>query len=412
MTQVKERTGEVHTLEPPIHPLEPLSKAEVATAVDAIRQDPRTTPTTRFVSVMLNEPPKYVVVNYEPGDRIEREAFVVLLDNATGQCVEAIASLTEHAVTSWRPLDGVQPAIMLDEFVECEEAVKRSPEFLEALRKRGVDDVDLVMVDPWSAGAYGVEPEDDKGRRLSRALAWVRSDPTDNGYARPLEGVIAVVDLNKMEVLRVEDYGVIPLAPEPGNWTRTHITETRTDSRPLEIVQREGPSFTVNGHEIRWQKWRFRIGFTPREGLVLYTVGYEDQGRLRPVLYRASLSDMVVPYGDPGESSFRKNAFDIGEYGIGQLSNPLKLGCDCLGEIRYFDAHMVDSRGGLGHYRKRRVPARRGQRHSGGSTPTGARRRSRSGAPGGSLCRSSRRSATTSTPSTGTSTRTARWSWR
>ena len=100
---------------------------------------------------------------------------MILLDNATGQCVETIVSLTEHAVTSWRPLDGVQPAIMLDDVVECEEAVKRSPEFLEALRKRGVDDVDLVMVDPWSAGAYGIEPEDDKGRRLSRALAWVRS---------------------------------------------------------------------------------------------------------------------------------------------------------------------------------------------------------------------------------------------
>ena len=347
MTQVKERAEEVHTLEPPAHPLEPLSKAEVAAAVEAVRQDRRATPTTRFVSVMLNEPPKHAVVNYEPGARIEREAFVVLLDNATGQCVEAIVSLTGHVVTSWRLLEGVQPAIMLDEFVECEEAVKRSPEFLEALRKRGVDDVDLVMVDPWSAGAYGVEPEDDKGRRLTRALAWVRSDPTDNGYARPLEGVIVVVDLNRMEVLRVEDYGVVPLAPEPGNWTRTHIMETRTDSRPLEVIQRDGPSFTVNGHEIRWQKWRFRIGFTPREGLVLYTVGYEDQGRLRPVLYRASLSDMVVPYGDPGESSFRKNAFDIGEYGIGQLANPLKLGCDCLGEIRYFDAHMVDSRGGL-----------------------------------------------------------------
>ena len=345
MTQTKEREIQVQAPEPQVHPLEPLSKAEVEAVVEVVKRDTRTTGTSRFVSIMLNEPAKDAVVNYEPGYQVEREAFVVLLDNATGQCVEAVVSLTRQAVASWRPQDGVQPAIMLDEFVECEEAVKRSPEFLEALRKRGVDDVDLVMVDPWSAGSYGVEPEDDKGRRLSRALAWVRSEPTDNGYARPLEGVIAVVDLNRMEVLRVEDYGVVPLAPEPGNWTRSHITETRTDSKPLEIIQSEGPSFTVNGHEIRWQKWSFRIGFTPREGLVLYTVGYEDQGRVRPILYRASLSDMVVPYGDPGESSFRKNAFDIGEYGIGQLANPLKLGCDCLGEIRYFDAHMVDSRG-------------------------------------------------------------------
>ena len=94
-----------------------------------------------------------------------------------------MVSLTQSAITSWGSLEGVQPAIMLDEFVECEEAVKRSPEFLEALRKRGVTDVDLVMVDPWSMGAYGVEPEEDKSKRLARALTWVRSAPTDNGYA-------------------------------------------------------------------------------------------------------------------------------------------------------------------------------------------------------------------------------------
>ena len=345
MVQTIERKPEPQSKESPIHPLEPLSKEEVQAAVAIVRADPRMTPTTRFVGVTLHEPPKEEVLQYAPGRPAERQAAVILLDSKTGVCAETAVSLTRQTIASWRLMQGVQPAIMLDEFVECEEAVKRSPEFLEALRKRGIQDVDLVMVDPWSAGSYGIEPEDDKGRRLSRALSFVRSEPNDNGYARPLEGVIAVVDLNKMEVLRVEDYGVVPLPPEPGNWTRNYITNTRNDSKPLEIIQREGPSFSVDGHEIQWQKWRFRIGFTPREGLVLYTVGYEDNGKLRPVLYRASLSDMIVPYGDPSEASFRKNAFDIGEYGIGQLSNPLKLGCDCLGEIRYFDAHMVNSKG-------------------------------------------------------------------
>jgi primary-amine oxidase len=54
---------------------------------------------------------------------------------------------------------------------------------------------------------------------------------------------------------------------------------------------------------------------------------------------------MVVPYGDPAEKDFRKNAFDIGEYGIGLFANSLERGCDCLGTIRYFDAQMNDSRG-------------------------------------------------------------------
>lgn len=330
-----------------LHPLEPLTGSEVEAAIEIVKADARGTDACRFVGVTLHEPPKETLLNGPAGNDVPREAFVILLDNAERQCIEVVVSLSESSVSSWRARKGVQPAIMLDEFVDCENTVKQSPEFVEALRKRGVDDVDLVMVDPWSFGSYGVETEDDDGRRLSRALAWVRSEPTDNGYARPLEGVVVIVDLNLMEVLRVEDYGVVPLPPEPGNWSRRYITDTRTDLKALEVVQEQGPSFTVEGHEISWQKWRFRIGFTPREGLVLHSVRYEDDGRMRPILYRASVCDMVVPYGDPSESSYRKNAFDIGEYGIGQLANPLTLGCDCLGHIKYFNAHMTDSRGKL-----------------------------------------------------------------
>jgi primary-amine oxidase len=52
-----------------------------------------------------------------------------------------------------------------------------------------------------------------------------------------------------------------------------------------------------------------------------------------------------VPYGDPNPTHWRKNAFDEGEYGIGMLANALELGCDCLGEIRYFDAVVADAAG-------------------------------------------------------------------
>ena len=62
-----------------------------------------------------------------------------------------------------------------------------------------------------------------------------------------------------------------------------------------------------------------RVGFNPREGLVLNTVKYDD----RPVLYRASIAEMLVPYADPKQSAYRKNAFDLGEYGVGMMANPL-----------------------------------------------------------------------------------------
>jgi primary-amine oxidase len=328
------------------HPLEPLTAEEVQSAAQICRTDGKLGPEFRFVTIALHEPAKEQVLAYKPGQKVPRQAFAILLNRVTGRGHEAVVDLVHEKVISMVELpDGVQPGITLDEFLECEEAVKRSPEFLAALKKRGVSDVSLVMVDPWSAGVYGTEIKEDEGKRLSRALCWVRSDPTDNGYARPIDGLIAVVDLHQQKVVRIEDYGVIPLPAESSNWTRSYIKETRTDIKPLEVTQAEGPSFQVEGNEVSWQKWNFRIGFTPREGLVLHTINYTDAGKVRPVMYRASIAEMVVPYGDPQELYFRKNAFDLGEYGLGQLANSLTLGCDCLGFIRYFDAHMNNTQG-------------------------------------------------------------------
>jgi primary-amine oxidase len=197
------------------------------------------------------------------------------------------------------------------------------------------------MVDAWSAGHYGNEPPEDKGKRLVRALCWVRADPADNGFAHPIENIVAVVDLNRKELVRLEDYGVVPIPSRPGHWARAFHKETRQGLKPLEVVQPDGPSFAVRGHEVAWQNWTFRAGFNPREGLVLHTLAYEG----RPVLYRASIAEMIVPYADPKASAYHKNVFDLGEYGLGMTANSLEIGCDCLGTIRYFDGHMADSRG-------------------------------------------------------------------
>jgi len=324
------------------HPLDPLTVDEIAAAVDIVRTERQLSARVRFVSVTLHEPAKAVVLAYPSVGAVDREAFAILLDNEAGQTYEAVISLSRRTVLSWEHVPNVQPAIMLDEFLECEQACKASPQWQAAMRKRGITNFDLCMVDPWSAGNFGLEAE--TGRRLSRALTWVRSRPDDNGYARPVENVITVADLHAMEVIAVEDFGVVPLPPEEANYS-AEIVGARTDLKPIEIHQPEGPSFAVDGHDVRWQKWHFRVGFTPREGLVLHTISYADQGRERPIIYRASLADMLVPYGDPRPAYFRRNAFDVGEYGIGMLANSLEQGCDCLGEIHYFDVAGHDSHG-------------------------------------------------------------------
>ena len=169
--------------------------------------------------------------------------------------------------------------------------------------------------------------------------------PGDNEWAHPVDGVIALVDLNTLEVLRVEDHGVVPVPQESGNFDAAAGAPLRDDIAPLEITQPDGPGFSVDGRVVRWQRWQLHVGFTPREGLVLNRVGYEDGGRLRPIMHRASLSEMVVPYGDPSPTHYFKNAFDAGENGVGVAASPLTRGCDCLGEIVYLDAVVNDAAG-------------------------------------------------------------------
>jgi primary-amine oxidase len=327
------------------HPLDPLTKAEIEKAVRLLRAAPGFAPQMRFVTVALHEPPKDEILRFAPDHPIDREAFAILLDPGDGATYEAVVSLSGESIRSWRHIPGVQPSITADEFEACEALVRADPRFREGLRKRGVSnlDLDLVAVEAWTLG--GFEREEELGRRLVWTLCWNRNSPEDNPYAHPIEGLFAIVDLNAMEIVRIEDHGVTPIPADPGTYTPEAVGQMRVDLKPLEITQPEGPSFQIDGWELSWQKWQFRVGFTPREGLVFHLVTYEDGGRRRPILYRASCAELVVPYGDPNPSGYRRNAFDIGEYGIGPNTNSLELGCDCLGEIRYLDVDLCDNQG-------------------------------------------------------------------
>jgi Cu2+-containing amine oxidase len=50
--------------------------------------------------------------------------------------------------------------------------------------------------------------------------------------------------------------------------------------------------------------------FTQREGIAISTITYNDHGEVRPIFYRLSLAEMVVPYGAPEYPHPRKFAFD------------------------------------------------------------------------------------------------------
>ena len=323
-----------------LYPLDPLTVEEIERVVAAARA--ALSQGLRFVSVTLREPSKAALANW-PASSITREAEVVVLSPSEEQAYELIVDLAEDSVVALTSLDGLQPAMVPEEYTQLEQLMLAHPDFVAALERRGINDHSLVCVDPIPAGAWGDHAYD--GRRLCRALAWVRASPDSNPYARPIEGVVGLVDLNRGEVLEVSDYGAVPLPPGDGEYRASKLGVQRSDLKSIEIVQPEGTSFEVAGNLVEWQKWSLRVGFTAREGLVLHQVGYADGGVVRPILHRASYSEMAVPYGYPSPVRYLQSPFDIGENLVGTLANSLELGCDCLGEIHYFDAMVTNGNG-------------------------------------------------------------------
>jgi len=330
------------------HPLSSLSEDEITDARRIVLESGRAgipDGDVRFAYVGLCDPPKDLVRAHDRGEDVvlDRQVRIVLLLGPVADVVEVTVSVTRGAVDRWVVVEDVRPPLQMEEAIGVLMALWEDPEWNAALDRRGVEDKSLVQIDPWPAGGFGLEHE--KGRRITRCLAYLRHSTEDNGYARPLEGLLAFVDMGRGEVLEVVDTGVVPLPPQLGSYYPEDNGPLRTDLRPLAITQSEGPSFTVDGNLVQWQKWSLRVAMDPLEGLVLYTVGYADGDQIRPVLFRASVSEMVVPYGHPGPMHSWKSAFDAGEWGLGRMANSLTMGCDCLGEIVYLDDVYADERG-------------------------------------------------------------------
>ena len=234
-----------------------------------------------------------------------------------------------------------------------------SPLFQEAIAKFKLPEGFQVEIDPWPHG--GREPGE-KASRYIHGLCFAKDvrnkNPDSNHYPYPIP-IIPLMDVHKGEVIKIEkaatggtDDGIsydthspnIVDHCKPGEYIPELMTDTkfRTDIKPLNVVQPEGPSFKVSNESlVEWQKWRFRVGFNPREGATIHDVHYDG----RSVFYRFSLSEMTVPYGDPRPPFQQKQAFDFGDGGAGRAANNLSLGCDCLGVIKYLNGIDIGADG-------------------------------------------------------------------
>ncbi|KAI0475760.1 copper amine oxidase [Xylariaceae sp. FL0804] len=281
-----------------------------------------------------------------------------------------------------------QTSFTAEEFGQLQDACEASPLFRQAVAELDLPAGFVVTIDPWPYG--GPDPEDEGAPRYMQGLVFARdtskgnNNPDANHYAYPLP-IIPVMDFYSRRLVRVDRLptggrgdGIRPpppLLPDDGGGegeqqqqqnqqqnqqkrpktklfahhkTAEYVPELldappRPGLRPIRVLQPSGASFAVTAaeHVVTWQGWRFRVGFTPREGAVLHDVRHSG----RPVLLRLSFSEMTVPYADPRPPFHRKQAFDFGDGGVGRAANDLALGCDCLGAVAYLDAVVADARG-------------------------------------------------------------------
>ena len=330
------------------HPLDPLEAAEYSKIVEIVRAEKGLDDRARFTSILLREPSRAALRAYAEGTPAPREASVVVLDRSNNKTFTGMVSLDrgEGGVLEWEHRAGEQANMTAEELEEVDAAMRQEPEVIEALAKRGITDLDLVSIEVWGYPGNLI-PEKYKGMRIGWTDVWQRSNPDSNIYANPVSGLQIVVDLTTMKLLEVQDRYSIEPVEHMGEYQPDQVPglKLRTDVKPLDVVQPDGPSFTIEGNQLEWQNWNMRIGFNSREGLTLHSITYKDGDEVRPIAHRFSFAEMVVPYRDPSPDHFRRTAFDIGEWGLGFMTTSLELGCDCLGEIRYLDGVIHDWQG-------------------------------------------------------------------
>jgi primary-amine oxidase len=327
-----------------IHPLSPLSAADIDRFREILDRHALVSDSIRFAYVALAEPDK---ADIRSGGLIERHVSGLLIDLATAATREVVVNLETGDLAKNRLIDGLtggQGPTFDEDFDLADQIVKADARWITAIAKRGITDLENVRTVALSAGSF--EYRDELGVRATRVLAFYSNYPTDSVWAHPIDGVVADVDLTNERVLRVIETDIVHVPAESGDYLDPAIRGLeRTSLRPIEITQPNGVSFTLEDNVLSWENWSVRLGFNGREGLTLHNLAFNDDGSVRSIIDRASISEMVVPYGDPTPTHSWQNYFDVGEYQFGRLANSLELGCDCVGDITYLDAVVVNDFG-------------------------------------------------------------------
>jgi primary-amine oxidase len=325
------------------HPLNALNAEEIKSAVDVVKRSPHYKKDFRFTAIALREPKKSEVWNFiYTGKPVSqpRQADVTVLDGK--HVVEAVVDLGSGKLLSWEPIKDAHGMVLLDDFATVQAVIEGSPEYAQALAKRGINDVKKVVATPLTVGFFDGKDGLKQDQRLLKVVSYL--DVGDGNYwAHPIENLVATVDLESKSVLKVDDGGIVPVPMKPTPYDGRGRKAATV--KPLEIIEPEGKNYTITGSSIHWQNWDLHLALDSRVGPVISTVTYNDQGKKRKVMYEGNLGGMIVPYGDPDVGWYFKAYLDSGDYGMGTLTSPIQPGKDAPQNAVLLDATIADYTG-------------------------------------------------------------------
>jgi primary-amine oxidase len=330
------------TLALPNHPLDALEAAEITRAAAILRSANHIDDVTPLLSLDLAAPAKQEVLAWHPDSPFSRRARAVI--RRDGITREFIVDIKAGEVISTEVVPGPgQPPIAGIELFSAINIALNHPDMQRSLTKRGITNFDALFCPPRTVGNFGAIHE--QSSRVVKVDCFDLSNNPSNIFASPIEGLFATVDLDAGKVLEVVDLGTVPV----NQATYSLSPEAQKSLRKSKVVTFDNPhgsNIEVDGWNVSWQNWRFHLRWDMRAGVVLSTAAYQDNNKLRSVLYQGNISEIYVPYQDTTQSWYYRNYMDEGDYGLGTTHSPLIKGVDCPDNAHYMTPVMANAAGG------------------------------------------------------------------
>lgn len=322
------------------HPMDALTADEINQTVTLLKQQNIADDATQYPYIGLLEMPKTILKTWQYGDAITRMAKVVMYKDA--KTYELKINLDDATIISQKLIKNVEPSVMAGEWHTARNLTLQDPNFIAAIKKRGIDDMANIYCAPNPAGFFQKQNYDYK--RIFKVPCYERSHSKNHLYGRPIEGLFAIVDVTAQQVIEIVDTGVIPTPPvifdyESGNNDRAAL-------KPIFSISPGGANYTIrDGISVDWQNWNFHMRMDKRVGPIISMVKFQDADNLRDVAYQMSLAELFVPYQDPSENWYYRTFLDNGEFGLGLLTSSLTPGADCPVSATYLNINMPNDNG-------------------------------------------------------------------